>query len=152
ILELTQTARASTSNARLPRVPVPRPRRVIRRNSLRPCRRNSLRPCLMRIDHHLHTSRHSPDSEIDPWELVEHARDIGLDGLVITEHDYQWGSEELSELSAGAAPLRVFSGAEVSAHQGHFLVYGLPSLDEVPPGIELADLLRIIRRHGAAIV
>ena len=40
-----------------------------------------------------------------------------------------------------AAPLRVFSGAEVSAREGHFLVYGLPSLDEVPPGVELAELL-----------
>ena len=28
-----------------------------------------------------------------------------------------------------AAPLLVFSGAEVSAQEGHFLVYGLPSLD-----------------------
>jgi predicted metal-dependent phosphoesterase TrpH len=106
----------------------------------------------MRIDHHLHTSRHSPDSEIDPLELVEHAHEIGLEGLVITEHDYQWDPEELSELAASAAPLRVFSGAEISAREGHFLVYGLPSLDEVPPGIELTRLLRIIRRHGAAIV
>ena len=27
----------------------------------------------MKIDHHIHTSRHSPDSLIDPEELVEHA-------------------------------------------------------------------------------
>ena len=25
----------------------------------------------MKIDHHIHTSRHSPDSMIDPLELVE---------------------------------------------------------------------------------
>src|SRR5262245_14825956 len=109
-------------------------------------------PRLMRIDHHLHTAWHSPDSEIDPRELVERARAIGLDGLVITEHDYQWEPEELSELSAMAAPLRVFSGAEVSAREGHFLVYGLRSLDDVPPGIDLAELLRVVRRHEAAIV
>jgi PHP-associated len=106
----------------------------------------------MRIDHHLHTSRHSPDSEIDPFELVEHALRIGLDGLVITEHDYQWESDELAELAARAAPLRVFSGAEISAREGHFLVYGLPGLDDVPPGIALVDLLKVVRRHRAAIV
>jgi predicted metal-dependent phosphoesterase TrpH len=106
----------------------------------------------MRIDHHLHTARHSPDSIIDPAELIEQARRIGLDGLVITEHDYQWQADELAELADRAAPLRVFSGAEVSALEGHFLVYGLPSLDEVFPGIELAELLKIVRCHEGAIV
>jgi predicted metal-dependent phosphoesterase TrpH len=106
----------------------------------------------MKFDHHLHTSRYSPDSEIDPLQLIERAQEIGLDGLVITEHDYQWSVPELSELAALAAPMRVFSGAEISAREGHFLVYGLPSLDLVPPGIELAELLRITRSHEAAIV
>ncbi len=54
----------------------------------------------MKFDHHLHTARHSPDSVIDPLDLVESAREIGLDGLVITEHDYQWDDEELAELAA----------------------------------------------------
>jgi predicted metal-dependent phosphoesterase TrpH len=106
----------------------------------------------MKIDHHLHTSRHSPDSEIDPIKLVQYALRIGLDGLVITEHDYQWESDELAELADRAAPLRVFSGAEISAREGHFLVYGLPALDDVPPGIALADLLKVVRRNHAAIV
>ena len=46
----------------------------------------------------------------------------------------------------------VFSGVEVSAYEGHFLVYGLPSLDEVFPGIRLDELLPIVRGHQAAIV
>ena len=90
----------------------------------------------MKFDHHMHTIRHSPDSEIDPLLLIERAREIGLDGLVITEHDYQWEAAELAELADRAAPLRVFSGAEISAREGHFLVYGLPSLDEVPAGVD----------------
>jgi predicted metal-dependent phosphoesterase TrpH len=106
----------------------------------------------MKFDHHVHTARHSPDSEIDPLELVERARAIGLDGVVITEHDYQWEPDELSDLARRAAPLRVFSGAEISAREGHFLVYGLHNLDEVPPGIELAELLRVVRGHDGAIV
>jgi predicted metal-dependent phosphoesterase TrpH len=106
----------------------------------------------MKFDHHIHTKKHSPDSVIDPLLLVERARAIGLDGLVITEHDYQWEPDELAELAARAAPLRVFSGAEISAREGHFLVYGLPTLEEVPPGITLAELLSTVRRHHAAIV
>ena len=106
----------------------------------------------MRFDHHLHTARHSPDSSIDPLELIAKARQIGLDGIVITEHDYQWEPDELAELAALATPLCVFSGAEISALEGHFLVYGLPTLDDVPPGIDVADLVRVVRQHNAAIV
>src|SRR5947209_20039574 len=107
---------------------------------------------MAKIDHHLHTSRHSPDSVIEPEELIVRARSAGLDGVVITEHDYQWEPDELAELGRSAGGLVVLSGAEVSAREGHFLVYGLPSLDEAPPGIRLAELLRVVRRHGAAIV
>jgi predicted metal-dependent phosphoesterase TrpH len=106
----------------------------------------------MKFDHHMHTRKHSSDSEIDPFLLIERAREIGLDGVVITEHDYQWEPTELAELAARAAPLRVFSGAEISAREGHFLVYGLPSLEEVPAGISLAELLSVVTRHQAAIV
>lgn len=107
---------------------------------------------MRKFDHHVHTSRHSPDSVIDPLVLIERAREVGLDGVVITEHDYQWDPEELAELAARAVGLTVLAGVEVSAREGHFLVYGLPDLDETPPGVELADLLRTVRRHGAAIV
>ena len=65
-------------------------------------------------------------------------REIGLDGLVITEHDYQWEAGRAGRAGGAGGPLRVFSGAEISAREGHFLVYGLPSLDEVPPGISAA--------------
>jgi predicted metal-dependent phosphoesterase TrpH len=106
----------------------------------------------MKIDHHIHTSRYSPDSSIDPVKLVRRACEIGLDGVVITEHDYQWQADELADLAARAPSLRVFSGAEISAREGHFLVYGLPSLEEAPPGILVRDLIEVVRRHDAAIV
>jgi predicted metal-dependent phosphoesterase TrpH len=106
----------------------------------------------MKFDHHLHTSRHSPDSVMDPRKLIEQARRVGLDGVVTTEHDYQWEADELGDLAAGAAPLCVLSGVEVSAREGHFLVYGLPSLRDVWPGIPLAELLAVVDRHQAAII
>lgn len=107
---------------------------------------------MFKIDHHLHTARHSPDSQLDPDDLADSAREAGLDGVVITEHDYQWEPGELADLNAGAGGLIVLSGAEVSAIEGHFLVYGLPDLSETPPGITLANLLRVVRRQGAAII
>ena len=107
---------------------------------------------MAKIDHHVHTSRHSPDSVIEPEILVEKARLAGLDAVVITEHDYQWEPGELAELNAKAGGLVVLSGVEVSTREGHFLVYGLPDLDGVQPGIAVADLLEIVKEKGAAIV
>ena len=70
----------------------------------------------MKFDHHMHTTRHSPDSEIDPLLLIERAREIGLDGVVITEHDYQWEADELSELAAQGRPApRVFRGRNLGS-------------------------------------
>lgn len=106
----------------------------------------------MKFDHHLHTSRHSPDSVMDPVAMLERAREIGLDGVVITEHDHQWEPDELAELAAQAGGLKVFSGVEVSAREGHFLVYGLPDLADVGPGIRVGELLKVVERRGAAIV
>jgi hypothetical protein len=107
---------------------------------------------MARIDHHVHTTRYSPDSDIRPHQLIEAARAAGLDGVVITEHDEQWTTDELAELSRQADGLVVLSGVEVSALEGHFLVYGLPDLDGIGPGIALGELIAEADRHGAAVV
>ncbi|RUL89700.1 PHP-associated domain-containing protein [Tautonia sociabilis] len=107
---------------------------------------------MARIDHHIHTTRHSPDSFIDPDDLIDRAREAGLDGVVITEHDRLWEPDELAELQARAGELTVLSGVEVSAREGHFLVYGLTDLDECPPGVRLQTLLEVVEAQGAAIV
>jgi predicted metal-dependent phosphoesterase TrpH len=107
---------------------------------------------MTRLDHHLHTIVHSPDSLIGPLELLDAARRAGLDGVVITDHDELWPPDELAWLQGHAPDLVVLAGAEVSTREGHFLVYGLDSLDEVPPGVRLADLLRVAQGRGAAVV
>jgi predicted metal-dependent phosphoesterase TrpH len=107
---------------------------------------------MAKFDHHIHTTRHSPDSDLDPDDLIAQARDSGLDGFVITEHDHQWDADELADLRRRANGLVVLSGAEVSTREGHFLVYGLPNLDDAWPGISVKELIRVVRRHDAAIV
>ncbi len=107
---------------------------------------------MARIDHHVHTTRYSPDSDIEPHELIEAAIAAGLDGVVITEHDAQWEPDELAELAREADGLVVLSGVEVSAREGHFLVYGLPDLEDVEVGIGVGDLIAVADRHGAAVV
>ena len=106
----------------------------------------------MKFDLHLHTSRHSPDSIMAPQLMVRRAREIGLDGVVITVHDWLWTEQELDELRAEADGLVVLAGIEVSTKQGHFLVYGVTDPFAVPNGIGVAELCREVHRQGGAVV
>ncbi len=106
----------------------------------------------MKLDLHLHTSRHSPDSLMHPHLMLDRAREIGLDGVVITEHDWLWTEAELDELRAAAPDLVVLAGIEVSAREGHFLVYGATDPFALPRGIGVAALCREAHRQGGAVV
>jgi predicted metal-dependent phosphoesterase TrpH len=106
----------------------------------------------MKFDLHLHTSRHSPDSIMHPQNMLVRAREIGLDGVVITEHDWLWTEDELDELRAAEPGLVVLAGVEVTTRQGHFLAYGLTDPFAVPNGIGVAQLCREVHRQGGAVV
>ena len=105
----------------------------------------------MKFDLHIHTSRHSPDSLIDPSALVQRAMELGLDGIVITEHDWLWTEQELQELRAIAPGLVVLAGIEVTAKEGHFLTYGVRDPFKLPRGIGVADLCREVHRQEGAV-
>lgn len=107
---------------------------------------------MMSFDLHMHTRRYSPDSEIDPFELVRRARAIGLDGIVITEHDKLWPEDELEELRATAPGLVVLAGVEVSGRNGDLLCYGVTDISELRRGMAWGDLCREVRRQGGAAV
>jgi predicted metal-dependent phosphoesterase TrpH len=106
----------------------------------------------MKFDLHMHTTRHSPDSQIDPFDLVRQAREIGLDGVVITEHDWLWTEAELEELRAAADGLVVLAGIEVGTREGHFLAYGVHDPFAFPIGIGVAEMCAEAHRQGGAVV
>lgn len=90
------------------------------------------------LDLHVHTSRYSACSRIDPERLIEQAIKAGLDGLVITEHHRQWNQEELDDLlsRADAPGFLLLAGFEYGSTQGDILVYGLASgdVEQFQPG------------------
>ena len=106
----------------------------------------------MKFDLHLHTTRHSPDSDMDPYVMLRQAEEIGLDGVVITEHDWLWTEDELRELRARQPNLVVLAGVEVSAREGHFLAYGVSDPFALPRGIGVAELCREVHGQGGAVV
>jgi hypothetical protein len=76
------------------------------------------------IDLHCHTAGLSACSSLQPEELVDIARERGIDALCLTEHDRWWDSAELAALAKRTA-FPVFAGVELTLAGGHYLGYGL---------------------------
>ena len=100
------------------------------------------------IDLHLHTDW-SHDCSIPTGELLDHAVEIGLGGIAVTDHNVFGGALEAVEL-AGAHDLIVIPGEEVKTdNQGE--VIGLFLEEEIPRGMTFADTIAAIREQGGLV-
>lgn len=110
----------------------------------------------LRFDIHLHTSRHSQCSHIDADQLIPRAVRAGLDGIVITEHHYQWSEAEVSELvhKARCPGFIVLAGFEYTSARGDVLVYGLAPEHAAgfKPMMEPEQFVANVQTLGAACI
>ncbi|MFQ5924719.1 MAG: CehA/McbA family metallohydrolase [Dehalococcoidia bacterium] len=103
----------------------------------------------MIIDLHTHTRFGSNCSYLHPEELVQRAKQLGLDGVCITEHDLCWEGEALQTLSQENGIL-VIGGVEVSTDVGQVLIFGVHQLFwRIGSARELREL---IDREGGAMI
>jgi len=101
----------------------------------------------MKFDLHVH-SIHSNDGSATPKEIIGQARKHGVNGLAVTDHNTLEGAIQARSEAAGMKDFVVVRGIEVSAKEGHVLVYGidepivkgLPSADVVRRAIELGGI------------
>jgi len=77
----------------------------------------------MNIDLHCHT-KYSYDSYLEPQDLIKRARELGLDGVCITEHYSYDLSRTVTDLDHDDGFL-VLRGLEISTNMGHLLAYGV---------------------------
>ncbi len=98
----------------------------------------------VRIDPHVH-SEGSYDAS-DPVELLlEQAAEIGLDAIVVTDHDVIHESKRAAEL-APLYGLVGIPGVEVSTADGHLLALGV---EEMPPRrAPLGETVEWVRERG----
>lgn len=83
----------------------------------------------MLIDLHVH-STHTPNVPFTLMELVEKAKQAGLDGLALTDVHSVGGLSEARELSKSEG-LLVLVGFEAHTTRGHFLVF-VPEPEKLP--------------------
>ena len=102
----------------------------------------------MIFDLHVHTSI-SPCSRLELPEILAHARDLGLDGVCITDHDCMDARFSVKE---GMQPdgLVVIVGMEYATPQGDFLLFG--PFEGLKPGLAAPDVLGMVREAGGAAV
>ena len=103
----------------------------------------------MVVDMHVHTSIGSPDSNRTPARLVEIAREIGLDGMVVAEHDAPWTSGQVESFRQQTG-LFVCSRREWDTDFGHIIALGL-NCDAKEIG-RAEELHRLARAQGAFII
>jgi len=102
------------------------------------------------IDMHLHTTKGASDSMLNPDDLIDEARRIGLTGVNITEHDRMWESWDLAPFRKKHEGVFVSNGMEVSTDMGHILAIGLKGYES---GIRrLARLREVADEQGAFLI
>jgi len=100
------------------------------------------------VDLHMHTEW-SHDCSIPTEDLLDHADEIGLGGIAVTDHNVFGGALEAVEL-ARSRDLIVIPGEEVKTdNQGE--VIGLFLEHEIPRGMTFAETIGAIREQGGLV-
>ncbi len=98
-------------------------------------------------DFHIH-SHHSKDCVMPVADILERAREVGLDVVAITDHDSAAGGLEAREL-ADRYGVRVIVGEEVKSSEGE--VIGLFLERTIPGGMTFAESIAAIREQGGIV-
>lgn len=101
------------------------------------------------IDLHIHSAPASPCSSVAVNQIIDAAKNLGLDGICLTDHNYLWGSKEVEELRQKHGFL-VLRGNEITTDQGDVLVFGLEK--NIQGIVKLDALRREVSAVGGVII
>lgn len=99
---------------------------------------------MLRLEFHCHTIA-SPDSLVAPADLVRICREIGIDRVVITDHNSIQGALLAQEID----PELVVVGEEIRTTRGELLCAYVR--EEIPSGLEPTEALHRLKEQGAFI-
>lgn len=98
-------------------------------------------------DFHIHT-HHSKDCAMPVTDILERAREVGLDVVAITDHDSAEGGLEAREV-ADRYGVRVIVGEEVKTSEGE--VIGLFLERTIPGGMTFSETIAAIREQRGVV-
>lgn len=103
----------------------------------------------MLIDTHIHENKYSSDSHMCLDEIIYKAKEIGLDGICITDHDNNDLRRDMGA-SFEKDGILVIVGAEVLTYQGDILVFGLEDIPKEK--INAVELLEMVEKAGGVAI
>lgn len=103
----------------------------------------------MLFDLHIHQSLHSGDSILKIDEAIEEAKDLGLNGICITDHD-DLGLREQAAFLSKKHDFLVIVGVEIYTLDGDLLCYGI---EEMPDRRMTAqETIDFVRARGGVCI
>jgi predicted metal-dependent phosphoesterase TrpH len=99
---------------------------------------------MLRVDLHLH-SDYSHDGKSSLVELIDRARECGLDRLALTDHNTAEGALELKRI----APDLAIVGEEAKTMEGE--VIGLFITDRIPPYLRPEQAMDLVHSMGGLV-
>jgi len=108
----------------------------------------------MRVDLHTHTYEYSRCAFSDEKSQIQAAIDLGLDGMVITDHNSQRSELRLKKLNEQYAPFKIFTGTEISLMDSgeDILAIGVPDLSGMDSyAWKYAELYEFVRERDGFI-
>jgi hypothetical protein len=110
------------------------------------------------IDLHIHTSKYSWCSSIEPQQAVYKALELGLDGIALVEHDRVWSDEDIIQLKTQtkANSLIILRGQEISCNtedkyrHGHLITFGYYRIDH--QNLSTREVIAAVHREGGLAI
>jgi hypothetical protein len=90
------------------------------------------------------------DSGLTLDELLGRAKERGLDGVCLTEHNAIWQNTARLEAAGNRHGLAVFRGMEVNTQYGHVLVFGVRAFRNSM--FDFGELCRVVESEGGVLV
>jgi predicted metal-dependent phosphoesterase TrpH len=102
----------------------------------------------MKIDMHTHSFA-SYDGNAKPIQILQTAKQKGLDGIAITEHNNikSWNDYRIAGQKLG---MHIIFGEEIKTKQGDILAYFITS--PIEKGLDAKDTLDLIHKQGGIAV
>lgn len=99
----------------------------------------------MLIDLHMHEMTYSKDSFLALPRMVEIAREKGLDGICITDHD-SMGLKDFAEEYSRKTDFPIFTGIEYYSLQGDIVAFGIE--DYPRERIPAQEFINLVKAQG----
>ena len=101
---------------------------------------------------HLHTAEHSPDSGLWIADAIIRAKQLGLDGLCVTDHGGEQAMRKDAERLTEKHQILILVGAEITSREGDLLIYNCPDFPKNLKHPTCEEVIKLAAALGGVVV